>query len=61
MDQKVQAAHNGHLHIRNDARQVVQLGALQELLGRRKRMDRVSMRAEKIIGRGANGCVVVND
>jgi hypothetical protein len=61
MRQKVQAAHNGHLHIRNDTRQIVQVGRLQELLGRRKRMDRVSMRAEQIVGRGANGCVVVND
>ena len=61
MDQKVQAAHNGHLHIRNDTRQVVQVGRLQELLGRRKRTDRVSMRAEQIVGRGADGCVVVND
>src|SRR5882672_8952556 len=61
MHQKVQAAHNGHLHIRNDARQVVQVGRLQELLGRRKRTDRVSMRAEQIVGRGADGCVVVNN
>jgi hypothetical protein len=59
--QKVQTAHSGHLHIRNDTQRFVQLSRLQEILGRRKCMDQISMRAEKIIGRGADGCIVVND
>jgi hypothetical protein len=61
MGQKVQAAHGGHLHVRNDTRRVVQTRRLQELLGRGEGMDEVSMRAEKIIGRGADGCIVVNN
>jgi hypothetical protein len=61
MGQKVQTAHSGHLHIRNDTQRVVQAGRLQEGLGRRECMDQVSMRAEKIIRRGADGCIVVND
>jgi hypothetical protein len=61
MRQKVQAAHSRHLHVCNDTRQVVQVGGLQELLGRRKYMDQVSVRTEKIVGRGADGCVIVND
>lgn len=61
MCEKVQPAHNRHLHIRDDARRVVQMGRLQEFLGRRKCMDQVSMRAEKIVGRGTDVCIVVND
>ena len=61
MRQKVQTAHSGHLDIRNDTRRVVQAARLQEVNGRRKCMDQVSMRAEKIIGRGADGCIVVNN
>jgi hypothetical protein len=59
--QQVQTAHGGHLYIRDHARGVLQVGRLQELLGRRKSMDHVSMRPQKIVGRGADGCVVVND
>jgi hypothetical protein len=61
MGQKVQAAHGGHLDIRNDTGRPVEVGRLQELLGRRKCVDRVTMRAEKIVGRGTDGCIVVND
>jgi Cytochrome bd terminal oxidase subunit I len=61
MRQKVQTAHGGHLHIRNDTQRVVPVGGLQEVLGRRKCMDQISMRAEKIIGRGADRCIVVYD
>ncbi len=61
MREKVQTAHSGHLHIRNDTQRVVQLGRPQEVLGRCKRMDHISMRAEKIVGRGADGCIVVYD
>jgi len=38
-------AHGRHLHVRNHARCVVEVGRPQELLGRRKRMDHVSKRA----------------
>jgi hypothetical protein len=61
MRKKFQPAHAGHLHISNDTGRIVQVGRLQELLGRRKCMDQVSMRAEKIVDRGADGCIVVND
>jgi hypothetical protein len=37
------------------------VGRLQEVLGRRKCMDHVSMRAEEIVGRCSDGCIVVND
>jgi hypothetical protein len=53
MRQKVQAAHGGHLDIRNDTGRSVRVDRLQELLDRLKCMDRVSMRAEKIVDRGA--------
>jgi hypothetical protein len=59
--QEVQAAHGRHLHVRNHTRRVAELGRLQELLSRGKRLDWVSMRGKKIIGRGADGCIVVNN
>jgi len=61
MGQQVQPAHARHLHIRNDARRRVQVGRSQELLGRRKCLDRVAKRTEKIVGRGPNGSIVVNN
>ena len=36
-------------------------GRLQKLLGRRECIDEVSMRTEKIIGRGPDGRIIVND
>jgi hypothetical protein len=48
------SVHIGHPHIRNDARRVVQAARLQELNGRRKCVYQVSVRAEKVIGRGAD-------
>src|ERR1700722_9503865 len=59
--QKLQAAHTRHLHIGNDTQGLAKVVRLQELLGRHEGVDQVSVRAEKIVGRGANGCVVVND
>ena len=59
--QQLHAAHNRHLHIRNHARRVIQVGRSQELLGRRKCMDRVSMRPQKIVSRGTHRCIIVND
>jgi hypothetical protein len=61
MHQKVQTTHGRHLHIRNDARRIVQAGRLQEINGRRKCMDHVTVRTEKIIGCDADGCIVVNN
>jgi uncharacterized C2H2 Zn-finger protein len=61
MHQQVQAAHPRHLHIRNDTRNVVRAGRLQEIFGRHKCTYGVSVRAEEIIGCCANGCIIVND
>jgi hypothetical protein len=61
MGEKVQATHGGHLHIRDDTCRFVQTGRLQKLLGRRECIDQISMRTEKIIGRGTDGCIVVNN
>jgi hypothetical protein len=49
--QKFQTAHGGHLHIRNDTERVVQAGRLQEVNGRRKCIDQISVRTEKIVRR----------
>ena len=59
--QQLHAVHNRHLHIRNHTRRVIQMGRPQELLGRRKCMDRVSMRPQKVVRRGTDGCIIVND
>jgi hypothetical protein len=56
-----QAAHTRHLHIRNHARRVIQIGRLQEVLGRRKCLDSVPMRPQKIAGCSANGRIIVNE
>jgi hypothetical protein len=61
MRQQVQAGHSRHLHVRNHTRRVIQVGRPQELLGRRERLDRVAMRPQKIVGRGADRCIIVND
>jgi hypothetical protein len=60
-DQQVQTAHGRHLYIRNDARRVMLLGRLQELLGRCECMDDVPVRRQKIVRRGSNGLIIVND
>jgi hypothetical protein len=49
------------IYVRNHTRRVIQAGRLQELLGRRKCMDHVSVRRQKIVRCGTDGCVIVND
>jgi hypothetical protein len=60
-DEQVQTAHGRHLYVGNHTRRVIQVGRLQELLGRRKCMDPVAVRRQKIVRRGTDGCVIVND
>ena len=59
--QQVQAAQDRHLHIRNHTGGVIHIGRPQELLGRRKCMNRVPMRPQEIVGRRAHRGIVVND
>jgi hypothetical protein len=54
-------AHCWHLDICDHARRAVQLGAPQELFGRRKCMDDVPKRPHEIVDRGANGSIIVDD
>jgi hypothetical protein len=58
---QIGAAHRRHLNIRYHTRRVIQPGRLQEFFGRRKCMDDVPKRSYEIVGRGANGSVIVND
>jgi hypothetical protein len=60
-DEQVQAAHGRHLYIRDHTRRVIQVGRLQEFLGRRECMDDVPVRPQKIVRRGTDRCVIVND
>jgi hypothetical protein len=55
-DEQIQTAHGRHLHIRNHARRVIQVGRPQELLGRRKCVDDVPVRPQKVVRRGTDGC-----
>ena len=59
--QQVQTAHDRHLYIRNDARRVMLLTRPQELFGRGEGMDDVPVRRQKIVRRGSNGLIIVND
>jgi len=61
MRQQVQTAHAGHLDIGDDTRGVIRVGRLQEVLGGGKCMDPVPMRAQEIVGRCSDGCIVIND
>jgi hypothetical protein len=61
MRQEFQTAHVWHLHIRNDARRLVQVGGLQEVIRRFECVDQVTVRAEKIIGGNADRCIVINN
>lgn len=56
-----EAAHGRHSDIRYHARCVTQLGRSQELLGRREAMDGVAKRSYEVVGRGANGPIIVDD
>lgn len=54
-------AHGRHSDIRYHARCVTQLGRSQELFRRRECMDGVAKRSHEVVGRGANGSVIVDD
>jgi len=58
---QLDTAHCRHLNVCYHARGVVQVGRPQELFGRRECMDDVPKRSHEIVGRGANGSVIVND
>jgi hypothetical protein len=58
---QLNAAHAGHVDIRNNTRGVAQVARPQEILGRGECMDNVPERPQEAIGRGAHGWVVVND
>jgi hypothetical protein len=58
---QLQAAHTWHLYIRNHARRVIQAGRLQEVLGRRKYLNRVPMRPQQFASRRANRRIIVDD
>jgi len=58
---QLETAHRWHLHICYHARGVIQVRRPQELLGRCECMNDVSKRPHEIVGRGANGAVIVND
>jgi hypothetical protein len=58
---QLDTAHCRHLHICYHTRGVIQVGRPQELFGRRECMDDVPKRPHEIVGRGANGSVIVND
>ena len=58
---QLDTAHCRHLHICYHTRGVIQVGRSQELFGRRECMDDVPKRPHEIVGRGANGSVIVNN
>jgi hypothetical protein len=58
---QLNAAHAGHVDVRNNTRGVAQVARPQEILGRGECMDGVPERPHEAISRGAHGRVVVND
>ena len=58
---QLDTAHCRHLNVCYHTRGVVQVGRPQELFRRRECMDDVPKRSHEIVGRGANGSVIVND
>jgi hypothetical protein len=54
-------AHRRHLNIGYHTRGVIEVGRPQELFARRECMDDVAKRPHEIVGRGANGSVIVYD
>ena len=58
---QVETAHGRHSDIRDHARCVTQMGRSQELLGRREGMDGVAKRSHEVVGRCANGPIIVDD
>ncbi len=59
--QKFKAAHRGHLHVCNDTGRVLQLRRPQEVLSRRKRMNDVALRFQKVVQCGTNRRIVVDN
>jgi hypothetical protein len=58
---QLETAHRWHLNICYHARGVIEVRRPQELLGRGECMNDVSKRPHEIVGRDANGAVIVND
>ena len=58
---QLDAAHTGHLDVRNDTREVIKAVRPQELFGRCECMYDISERPHEAIGRGAYGFIIVND
>ena len=56
-----ESAHVRHSDIRDHARCVTKVGRSQELLGRRECMDGVAKRSHEVVGRAANGYIIVDD
>ena len=61
MGLQIETAHRRHLNIGYHARGIIQVRRFQEFLGRGERMNDVSERPHEIVGRGANGAVIVDD
>lgn len=55
------ATHVWHLHVGNQAADVIQLGSAQELLGRRKDSDLKTQRTNKTVEAVANGGVIIDN
>jgi hypothetical protein len=58
---QLDAAHAGHLDVSNNTREVVKPARLQECFGRYECMHDISERPHEAVGRGAHGCIVIND
>jgi hypothetical protein len=58
---QLDAAHTGHLDIRNYTREVLEALRSQELLGGRECMYDISERPHEAVGGGAYGFIIIND
>ena len=58
---QLDAAHAGHLDIRNYTREVIKAVRPQELFGGCECMYDVAERPYQAVSRGAHGCIIVND
>jgi len=58
---QLDTAHAWHLDVSNDTSEVVKPARLQECFCGRKRMHDISERPHETVGRGAHGCIVIND
>ncbi|MGY4453722.1 hypothetical protein ACVWZR_008382 [Bradyrhizobium sp. i1.3.1] len=61
MHQEINAAHDRHLHIRYHAGRRPQFGRLEKFESGAKDVDGVSPRRQQIVGRKADGWIIVND